>query len=234
MLKGNSIEQKIWNYFKDKGWNDFGVAGLMGNLYAESSLNPENLQNSFENKLNHNDKSYTKAVNDGTYRNFVEDGAGYGLAQWTYWTRKQTLLAFAKAREVSIGDLELQLDYLDYELGTGYKEVLSVVKNAYSIEIASNVILINFEKPANQSLQVQKKRIEYGKMFYDKYHKRESVNSMAIVKDNTPDIWAKEAVDWAIKNKILFGDETGNYKLRSNCTRQEIIVMLHRYFKNIK
>ena len=34
-----------------------------------------------------------------------------------------------------------------------------------------------------------------------------------INKDNTPDVWAKEAVDWAVKNKILSGDENGNYKL---------------------
>ncbi len=35
--------QYIWNYFKNKGFNDYGIAGLMGNLYAESGLNPKNL-----------------------------------------------------------------------------------------------------------------------------------------------------------------------------------------------
>ena len=29
---GNTTEAKIWNYCKAKGLNDYGVAGLMGNL----------------------------------------------------------------------------------------------------------------------------------------------------------------------------------------------------------
>lgn len=55
---------------------------------------------------------------------------------------------------------------------------------------------------------------------------------MAEIKlDNTPDTWAKEAVDWAVENKVLFGDENGNYKLRDNCTRQEMLVFLDRMRK---
>lgn len=51
--------------------------------------------------------------------------------------------------------------------------------------------------------------------------------------DNTPDVWAKEAVDWAVKNKILFGDENGNFKLHDNCTRQEMLVFINRLMKHI-
>lgn len=52
--------------------------------------------------------------------------------------------------------------------------------------------------------------------------------------DNNPDAWAKEAIQFAIKNNILKGDENGNYKLRSDCTRQEMLVFLHRYYQYIK
>ena len=31
-------EEKIWRFLKDCGLNDYGAAGLMGNLYAESGL----------------------------------------------------------------------------------------------------------------------------------------------------------------------------------------------------
>ena len=48
--------------------------------------------------------------------------------------------------------------------------------------------------------------------------------------DNTPDAWAKDSVDFAVKNGILFGDENGNLKLGKECTRQEIIVFLYRLF----
>ena len=35
-LIGSTNEEKIWNYLKAKGLPDCGIAGLMGNLYAES------------------------------------------------------------------------------------------------------------------------------------------------------------------------------------------------------
>ncbi len=50
--KENSFERMIgmsevfiWNFLKKKGLSDWGTAGLMGNLYAESGLKPTNLRN---------------------------------------------------------------------------------------------------------------------------------------------------------------------------------------------
>ena len=98
-------EERIWRFLKGKLLSDCGAAGLMGNLYAESGLYPVKLQNTHERKLGLSDKEYTQQVDFGLYADFVHDGAGYGLAQWTFWSRKQNLLAFAKSREKSIGDL---------------------------------------------------------------------------------------------------------------------------------
>lgn len=50
-LVGKTNAEKIWNYLKAAGLSDCGAAGLMGNLKAESGLNPMNLQNSYEKKL---------------------------------------------------------------------------------------------------------------------------------------------------------------------------------------
>jgi hypothetical protein len=36
-------EQIIWQYLKSQGLTNAGVAGLMGNLFAESALRPNNL-----------------------------------------------------------------------------------------------------------------------------------------------------------------------------------------------
>ena len=76
-----SDEEKIWDYFMSKIGNAYGVAGLMGNLYAESGLRSNNLQNTFEKRLGMTDEQYTAGVDNGTYTNFVKDSAGYGLAQ---------------------------------------------------------------------------------------------------------------------------------------------------------
>jgi len=169
-LQGKTNEEKIWNYLRKKGINDFGVAGLMGNIYAESGLSPTNVQNSYEKKLGYSDAEYTKTVDNGTYKNFVKDAAGYGLCQWTYYTRKQALLNFAKSNSKSIGDLEMQLDFLYKELSESYSSLLSSLKSATSVLKASNDVLTKFEKPADQSVSVQTKRASYGQRYYDKYH----------------------------------------------------------------
>ena len=168
-LIGSSNDEKIWNYFKAKGLNDFGCAGLLANIQAESGLNPKNLENIYEKKLGYSDEEYCIAVDNGTYTNFVKDSAGWGICQWTYWSRKQNLLNYAKSVGKSIGDLEMQLEFLYKELAEDYKSVLNVLKTATTVLQASNSVLLNFERPADQSTTVQNKRASYGQTYYDKY-----------------------------------------------------------------
>lgn len=168
VAQNNNTEKVVWDYLTGKGLNAYAVAGLMGNLYAESGLNSCNLQNSYNKSLNMTDAEYTAAVDSGSYGNFVKDKAGYGLAQWTYYTRKQALLDYAKKAGASIGDLDMQLAFLWDEL-KGYKSVISILKSAESVRAASDAVLLEFEKPADQSEAVQKKRAEYGEAYYKKY-----------------------------------------------------------------
>lgn len=172
-------DKAIWDYLRGKGLSACGAAGLMGNLYAESGLNPCNLQNTYNKSLGLTDEAYTAAVDDGSYTNFVRDSAGYGLAQWTFWSRKQMLLNYAKEAGTSIGDLNMQLDFLVKELTTNYAGIWKTLKCAESVQEASNAVLLKFERPKDQSEAVQKKRAEYGQAYYDKYAK--GGNSMKIL-----------------------------------------------------
>lgn len=160
-------ERQIFAFLKSQGLSDAGAAGAMGNMFAESGLNSQNLQNSYEKKLGHTDASYTKAVDNGTYRNFTSDKAGYGLCQWTYSTRKAALLAFAGTCGTSIGDAEMQLKFFMKELREGYPAVLSVLKNATTVREASDAVLLKFERPADQSEAVRAKRASYGQAYYN-------------------------------------------------------------------
>ena len=179
-----STEEKIWSYLKAKGLTDAGAAGLMGNLYAESGLCPTNLQNSCEKKLCLTDAEYTRRVDSGSYTNFTRDGAGYGLAQWTYHTRKAALLEYARACGRSIGDLEMQLDFLFHELTTSFPAVLAALKRTTSAVAASTVVLLQFERPADQSGTVKVKRARYGQKYYEKFAKKGDVKKMGFT--NSP------------------------------------------------
>ena len=179
-----NTEERIWSYLKAQGLTNAGIAGLMGNLYAESGLRPNNLQNSYEGKLGMTDAEYTERVDSGSYTNFVRDSAGYGLCQWTYWSRKEALLAYAKKAGKSIGDLEMQLGFLMKELSEGYKAVLATLKTASSVRAASDAVLLQFERPADQSEAAKVKRAGYGQKYFDKYAQKGSVNTMGF--SNSP------------------------------------------------
>ena len=180
-LAGKTAEEKIWNFLKGKGLSNQAAAGLMGNLYAESGLSSTNLQNTYNRKLGFDDAAYTQAVDNGTYNNFVKDSAGYGLAQWTYHTRKQNLLNFAKEKKKSIGDLEMQLEFLFKELTGNYKGVYNCLLTAKTILEASNVILLKYERPADQSQAMQAKRAKFGQVYYDRYANKGDEKNMKIL-----------------------------------------------------
>ena len=78
------------------------------------------------------------------------------------------MLNHAKQAGVSIADLNMQLGFLWEEL-QGYTAVMDALKKAGSVRAASDAVLTGYEKPADQSETVKKKRAEYGEGYYKKY-----------------------------------------------------------------
>ncbi len=206
-------EERIWRFLKEKGLNDYATAGVMGNLYAESGLSPINLENYYEDKLGMNDAEYTAAVDNGTYTEFVTDKAGYGLAQWTYHTRKAGLFDYAKSKGASIGDLDMQLEFLWKEM-QGYKDMMNKLRLAESVQDASNAMLFDFERPADQSEAVQFTRARFGQDFYDDYARLSELliageRGEEVMRYNTLDeipSWAQPTIEKLIAKGLLGGN----------------------------
>lgn len=161
---------QIWSYFVDKIGNPYGVAALMGNLEAESGLQPDRVQGD----IPYSDYSvlYTINVDTGVISEYdfvynAPNGGGYGLAQWTYPTRKQALYNMYKSGGYSsIGSIDLALDYLWHELQTTFTDVLDVLTNAENIRDASDYVLHNFENPKDQSTAVEEQRYSLSYAIY--------------------------------------------------------------------
>lgn len=163
----------LWNLFAPE-LGDIGAAAVLGNLKAESNLNPRNLQNSYEKKLGYTDVSYTNAVDAGTYNldKFAHDSAGYGLAQWTHWSRKSSLYQNTINLGFSIGDITAQGKYILKELRAyGLTDYL---KNCTDLYEATSTVLRKYERPANQTDANCKKRTALAQEFYDTFHKYEN------------------------------------------------------------
>ena len=164
-LSGN--EQTIWNFLTSKGLTNAGAAGLMGNLYAESGLQSVIYENAYKSKLGYTDQGYVDAVNSGRYTNFVHDAVGFGLAQWTYYSRKQGLLNKCSGK---IGDLNCQLNYLMDELSSSsFSSILQTLKTNNDVRTCSDLVMVKFENPADQSTTRKNQRYSYSMKYYNMF-----------------------------------------------------------------
>lgn len=206
----------VWDNLMTYISNEIGVSALMANLYAESFIIPYRCQGDFDSVTKFlPSRNYTKNVDDGTVNeyDFVEHGLyenqdGYGLAQWTYYTRKQALYNMWKNGNYdSIGNLDLALAYLKSELEThGYNDTLTVLQNATDLRTASNHVLFYFENPELQGPSVQDTRYNYAQDIYDIYSgsapiERKSLTitptSASIIDGGTVTISVEATGEWA-------------------------------------
>ena len=152
----------IYKYLtQTMGLNTAAACGVMTNINAESAMSPINLQNTYNSRFGLSDSEYTKRVDKGkgsyktsggTSKNFKTDSGGYGLCQWTSSGRKTNLLNRALSQKTSVGNINMQLGFLETEL-KNYPSVLTTLQNvpnnAAGAYIAAAEFCLVFEAPAN-------------------------------------------------------------------------------------
>ena len=186
-IYGTTAEEKLWYTLKGIGYSDVAAAAVMGNIYGESGFKSNNLEGKYETQFGKTDESYTNEVNSGTYNReqFINDKAGYGLAQWTYYTRKQGLYDYTKSKGVGIDDVDAQIEYLVTEIkgsgpASGYATAQmnhthdgyskSDWENATDIETATTAFCAIYENP---SIPRHENRITAAKKYLQTYQGKE-------------------------------------------------------------
>ena len=152
--KATTLYQALLSFWN----NDAGVSALMGNIWHESggTFDGRIVQGYTEADLNGFCQDYTDDVNDGTisesqFVNGGPNGGGYGLCQWTYYTRKQGLYDFNLSGGYNnIGDNTMQTNYIHQEFPgytTSYTALLSATEN--NIDSVTETIELNYFGPAD-------------------------------------------------------------------------------------
>lgn len=158
------VVRKLQGY----GYSSAGISAIMGNLYAESGIRANNLQNNYESSLG-SDDAYTAAVDNGSISrdSFANDHAGYGVAQWTFWSRKAALYDYAKVENnTSIADLSMQIDFLVRKELVKYADLNNYLKTTTDVNYATDRFAREFERPAVYN---QATRQSYSNSFYNTY-----------------------------------------------------------------
>lgn len=165
-------EVQIWNFLKTLCGNDYAVAGMMGNFYAESHLRPF-IAEGDTNPPYTASQQYTARMDAGliSEATFVNSNTGYGLAQWTYSSRKQALydLWIIQPDGTSIGDCSLQLAFVKNELEYLFPGVFTAMQNASDLTTITNTIMTQYEMPADQSAASLAARVSYATALYNEY-----------------------------------------------------------------
>ena len=193
-LSGNNNEEKAWNYFLSNGYTKKAAAGVMANIYAESSYITNNLENKANSKANITDEEFTSMVDSGkisqkefslstTYGLYNYDYSdsnrglsackncmyGYGLAQWTWPTYKYDLYEMYKTNGYSsISDIGLQLEFILVDMDDATKQSLN---SSSSAEDAAEYYLLNYEKPRNMDSKINERR-GYATDIYSRFANR--------------------------------------------------------------
>ena len=126
------------------GMTAAGACGLMGNMQAESGMKSNIVQRGMTAL---SDGEYTRRADAGEL-DFIRDCAGYGLCQWTYWSRKQALLRFARERGVSVGDEGMQVEFCLSELCGEYPALRRFLCETQDVRAAAERVCREYERPA--------------------------------------------------------------------------------------
>ncbi|MBR0161964.1 MAG: peptidoglycan-binding protein [Oscillospiraceae bacterium] len=147
---------KIFLGLKAGGLTEEAVWAVMGNLNCESNLEPCRLQGDFQTGYPAS-RSYAEAVDSGikSKESFATDAKGWGLAQWTYPSRKRALWEYAKAKNRSIGDLELQIAFLLKELKEDFASLYRFLQQTNNMYEATDRFCREFENPAVKNVSAR-------------------------------------------------------------------------------
>lgn len=146
------IPEIIYARALNEGFTKEAACALLANIQGESVFRSDNAEDRIHN-AGISDAEYTRRADSGasTYNgnNFVYDAVGYGYAQWTFWSRKQKLLNFAKTRGVSVSDSAMQIDFLFFEMRTDFATQWNRCRSDHDLKGVLRNLIDVWENPAD-------------------------------------------------------------------------------------
>lgn len=185
IVDSSNVAQSVWNYFISKGYTPEMTAGIMGNMEHESYMSPYTVQGSINGDMNNPaNKSYIDKVDTGSYSEsqFVYDRIGFGLVQFTLSGLKQMLYDSCKQRNVSISDLQTQLDEIDKAVYMyDYCQDLGdyVKRPGLSVDEATIIFEQKYEKAGIVAME---KRLSAAHNYYNQFANKTTVISTTSTK----------------------------------------------------
>lgn len=139
---------KSWNALADMGLSEIQIIGVMANIFWESHFCIDNAQDGF----------FDGDHNKGDYIFRTNDGVGFGLLQWTVHSRKQSLKTMADEMNMSVWELDVQLEYFYSEMeNSNYASLWNTFKKTDNLEASVNFFANNIEAPKEDEAHLEER-----------------------------------------------------------------------------
>lgn len=141
----NTNAEYIFSFLTGAGWSANAIAAMLGNMQAESSLNPGRWQSD----------------------NVGNKSSGYGLVQWTPSTNYTNWCSEQGLSDPS--EMDNNLSRILFEVSNGLQWISTTSYNlsfrdfttsTEAVDYLAKAFLLNYERPADQSASVQNYRGE--------------------------------------------------------------------------
>lgn len=141
----------IYDRLRSHGMTVAGACAMLGNMQAESALRSNNAE---DNRTSLTDDEYTRQADSFaiSQAKFVHDGIGYGLCQWTYWSRKKALVEYAHDIGKSVGDEAMQVDFCVGELKADFPGLWNFLCTTEDTYEETSRICIEYENPTVKNI----------------------------------------------------------------------------------
>lgn len=155
-------EKTIYDALRSGGLSPAGACAMMGNMWAESALRSNNVQDNC--MMNDSDYTYNVDHDIISKAEFCNGKYGYGLCQWTFPSRAADLYDYARSICASIGDERMQCDFCIYELQRYYVGLYRDLCTTDNLTEATKRICAEYEQPKINNFAV---RINAAQKYYN-------------------------------------------------------------------
>ena len=148
-----SVKQSIYQTFIKFGMTPSGAFGMMGNGERESNLEAGRVQGDFS-AFRTVSKSYVARVTSGELSRdaFARDGLGFGIFQWTFYSRKYDLYDWWKASGKALDDPVMQCEFAVAELKKSYRNLWDLLCTSNDLYTCVKEVCVVYERPAHNNI----------------------------------------------------------------------------------
>ena len=149
-----SVKQDIYKTLIQSGMTQAGALGMMGNMKCESGLEANRVQGDFSS-FRTVSKTYVARVtnNEISREDFGKAGIGFGLCQWTFYSRRYALFDWWKASGKALDDPVMQTEFAVAELKKDYRNLWNeLCRQGNDLYTCTKLICEQYERPAHNNI----------------------------------------------------------------------------------